>query len=407
MTASVAVEHLSKRYALAKAKTGRGRARESEVWALRDVSFSVSPGTILGVIGPNGAGKTTLLKTLSRVTLPTIGRAVVRGRVVSLLELGAGFHPDLSGRDNVFLNAALYGIPRAEVERRFDEIVAFAGLDDFIDAPVKRYSSGMYLRLAFSVAINMDPDILLADEILAVGDLSFQERSVRRVEEIGAANKTVLFVSHDMAAVRRLCNRVVWLSGGRLVEDGDPDAVVTRYEESVRAPIATEGQEAGAAGPPGAPISVRLVSAEGRQVGAVRVSEDVFVELLFPVGQAGSMARCSIELTTGGVIAFRAVQPKKLRAPQPGTYAARVRIPAHLLADTEYSVTANISLKEGGERRRLERRNAVSFRVYDTEQDSSARASSARKGGVVRPRLEWQVRPEPEPERRQTPIPAG
>src|SRR5207244_12740531 len=168
-------------------------------------------GTILGIIGPNGAGKSTLLKIIARVTRPTEGRVIGRGRVVSLLELGAGFNPDFSARENILMNGAMHGIPRREVLERMDEIVQFAAVEDFLDNPLKHYSSGMYLRLAFSVAINMQPDILLADEILAVGDIAFQERCLERVAEEAQRGLTVLFVSHDLSALARLCDRIVWL----------------------------------------------------------------------------------------------------------------------------------------------------------------------------------------------------
>src|SRR4029450_5425634 len=203
-----------------------------DLWALRHVSFTAPEGTVLGVIGPNGAGKSTLLKIIARVTRPPEGRGAGVGRVVSLIELGAGFNPDFSATDNVLMNAAMHGIARREALERMDDIIQVAERDDFADNPLRQYSSGMYLRLAFSVAINMQPDILLADEILAVGDMSFQERCLQRVEEAGAAGMTVLFVSHDMASIQRLCNRVIWLDAGRVVRDGDPAEVVGAYEQS-------------------------------------------------------------------------------------------------------------------------------------------------------------------------------
>src|SRR5688572_9181313 len=213
---------------------GNGDARPSarEFWALKDVSLEVAPGTILGVIGANGAGKTTLLKVIGRVTPPTTGRVVGSGRVVSLLELGAGFNPELSARENIFMNASMSGIPRHEVRERFDDIVQFAGVGEFVDNPLKYYSSGMYLRLAFSVAVNMRPQILLADEILAVGDLEFQERCLDKVEEMGRQGLTVLFVSHDMEAVMRVSNRVVWIDAGQVSKIGDPEEVVTDYQNA-------------------------------------------------------------------------------------------------------------------------------------------------------------------------------
>lgn len=203
-----------------------------EIWALRHVSFDVGAGEVLGVIGPNGAGKSTLLSVLARITDPTEGRATIRGRVSSLLEVGTGFHPELSGRDNVFLNGAVLGMSRAETAQKFDEIVDFSGVGDFIDMPVKRYSSGMYVRLAFSVAAHLDPEVLLLDEVLAVGDQSFQQKCLRRIEEITSSGKTVLFVSHDVHSVARLCAKALVIEGGTNVFNGDVAEAIETYMAS-------------------------------------------------------------------------------------------------------------------------------------------------------------------------------
>jgi lipopolysaccharide transport system ATP-binding protein len=208
----------------------RRRGWREEFWALRDVSFTVEPGEALGVIGANGSGKSTLLKLATRLLVPTAGRLDVQGRVAALLELGAGFHPELSGRDNVYLNAAILGIPRRRVDERFADIVAFAGLERFVDTPVKRYSSGMQARLGFAVAVHVDPDVLLLDEVLAVGDLQFQERCLERIRALHAAGRTVLLVSHDLTAVSQFCTRVLWLHDGIVRALGAPDDVVAAYK---------------------------------------------------------------------------------------------------------------------------------------------------------------------------------
>lgn len=200
-----------------------------EFWALRDVSFTVQPGEVVGVIGRNGAGKSTLLKILSRITEPTSGRAVLRGRVASLLEVGTGFHPELTGRENVFLNGAILGMRRDEVRRKFDEIVAFAEVDQFIDTPVKRYSSGMYVRLAFAVAAHLEPEILIIDEVLAVGDNEFQKKCLGKMQHVSQAGRTVLFVSHNMPAIQSLCRRAVVLEKGSISIDADPTSAIFRY----------------------------------------------------------------------------------------------------------------------------------------------------------------------------------
>lgn len=208
----------------------RSASAKEEFWALRDLSFDVRPGEVLGIIGRNGAGKSTLLKILSRITEPTTGRVTLRGRVASLLEVGTGFHPDLSGRDNIFLNGAILGMTRAETRRKFDEIVAFAEVEKFIDTPVKRYSSGMYVRLAFAVAAHLEPEILIVDEVLSVGDVSFQRKCLGKMEEVSKGKgRTVIFVSHNTDTVIHLCSSAILLQNGCVAASGNAVAVVARY----------------------------------------------------------------------------------------------------------------------------------------------------------------------------------
>lgn len=259
MHPAIKVENLSKRYELGGGPPGgrtlaetlsatlggvgrlfrRGPAAtptatgSREFWALRDVSFSVNPGEMIGVIGRNGAGKSTLLKVLSRIVQPTSGRAEVRGRMGSLLEVGTGFHPELSGRENVYLNGSILGMTRREITKKFDAIVAFAGVEQFLDTPVKRYSSGMYVRLAFAVAAHLEPEILIVDEVLAVGDQAFQQKCTQQMRSVGRGGRTVLFVSHNMPAVQNLCTRCVWLKGGRVMADGPAAEVIEAYNRDV------------------------------------------------------------------------------------------------------------------------------------------------------------------------------
>jgi lipopolysaccharide transport system ATP-binding protein len=211
----------------------REDSSDKAVWALNDVSFEVRPGEVVGVIGRNGAGKSTLLKILSRITRPTTGQADLYGRVGSLLEVGTGFHPDLTGRENIYLNGAILGMKRDEINRKFDEIVAFAQVDRFLDTPVKRYSSGMYLRLAFAIAAHLDPEILLLDEVLTVGDVSFQKKCLGKMEEVGREGRTVLFVSHSLPFVQQLCGRVLYIRSGALHEDGRPETVINSYLKDI------------------------------------------------------------------------------------------------------------------------------------------------------------------------------
>jgi lipopolysaccharide transport system ATP-binding protein len=229
---------------------GRDSAETTEFWALDDVSFNVGVGDVVGIIGPNGAGKSTLLKILSRITPPTKGYIELDGRVSSLLEVGTGFHPELTGRENIFLNGAILGMLREEIRRKFDAIVAFAELDKFIDTPVKHYSSGMYVRLAFSVAAHLEPEILIIDEVLSVGDLHFRNRCLGRMRDMRDEGRTVLFVSHDLTSVRQLCNRAVLLIGGRVDTDGEPDAVTRRYEQMDRDPSSPDAGSAERVHPP-------------------------------------------------------------------------------------------------------------------------------------------------------------
>jgi len=247
MSIAIEVDSLSKKYRLGEYQAAYGTLREtlvhagrrimrkehhrpaSEVWALRDVSFEVPEGQVLGVIGRNGAGKSTLLKILTRIAFPTEGRAEIRGRVGSLLEVGTGFNQELTGRENVYLNGAILGMKRREIEQRFDDIVEFSGVERFIDTPVKRYSSGMYVRLAFAVAAHLEPEILFVDEVLSVGDAEFQRRCLGRMEELANTGRTVLFVSHALPAVAQLCDRAIWIDGGHLVGDGKAAEVIANY----------------------------------------------------------------------------------------------------------------------------------------------------------------------------------
>jgi lipopolysaccharide transport system ATP-binding protein len=363
------------------------KGNRREIWALKDVSFRVERGTILGVVGPNGAGKTTLLKVLARITPPTAGHVRGWGRVVPLLALGQGFQRELSGRENVFLNAAMFGIRAQEVTQKFDEIVEFADLADAIDQPVGQYSSGMYLRLAFSVAINMNPDVLLADEVLAVGDLEFQERCLARVAEASRQGITVLFVSHDMAAISRLCTRALMLNAGELVKDGATDEVVELYQEAAWTRVRRKPRNA--RNECGELLFVKLTSPDGREIGAARWADDVCITYGFRIDQAGVFVRPTCDLFARGVLAFRALQPQEIEVSTPGLYTASLRVPGRLLAETIYSVNAAVDVRLADDTHRpLADQNALAFRVYDV--DEAARGSwRGRMPGVVSPRLDW------------------
>ncbi len=376
-----------------------------ELWALKDVSFAVEPGTVLGVIGANGAGKTTLLKILARVIAPTTGHVRGRGRVVSLLELGAGFDDEASGRENIFMNAALNGIPHDVVQRRFDQIVEFAELPELIDSPVQFYSSGQYLRLAFSVAINMEPSILLADEILAVGDAAFQERCLRKVHELAhSTGLTVLFVSHDMEAVTRICDRAIWLKDGCLHRDGAADEVVTEYQSTVWERLAATPTDdfrgSSHVSKYGEITEVALLSADGRAIGSPRRDEDAYIRVRFRTQRAKTRARCSFELHSKGVLVLRSTQAELEAVGPDRNYQAMVKIPANLLADTGYTVSVGVTLIRGeGEEHALVMNRALSFMVYaDQEMVGPLRGAERRSGatlqrkGLIAPELEWTIK---------------
>jgi homopolymeric O-antigen transport system ATP-binding protein len=276
MRPAIQVQNLGKEYRLSGGRRGYRTLRESltdavrrpfrrpiqeRFWAIRDVGFEVQPGELVGIIGRNGAGKSTLLKILSRITRPTAGRVELNGRVGSLLEVGTGFHPELTGRENIYLNGSILGMTRREIDRKFDQIVAFAEVERFLDTPVKRYSSGMYVRLAFAVAAHLEPEILIVDEVLAVGDAAFQRKCLGRMKAIGKEGRTVLFVSHNMPTVLNLCERAILLHAGRIERDGPPDDVVRTYTKGFSA---ANGGRVDLADsplrPPGAPAIIRGVT---------------------------------------------------------------------------------------------------------------------------------------------------
>ncbi|HXG87662.1 MAG TPA: polysaccharide ABC transporter ATP-binding protein [Vicinamibacterales bacterium] len=364
--------------------------RGRELWALRHVSFAVPPGTILGIVGSNGAGKSTLLKVIAKVTRPTEGRVVGHGRVVSLLELGAGFNQDFSARENIYMNAAMHGISRAEVARKLDEIVAFAEVEKFLDSQIRHYSSGMYLRLAFSVAINMNPSILLADEILAVGDIAFQERCLQRVqEEAQRTGLTVLFVSHDMTAISRICDRVLWLQAGEIAKLGDAGEVVGDYQDAAlgrgaAAPALDLERQGAHVNRQAEIVSVRLVSGDGRVLGAAPVSEALSIRVRVKVARPDVAIRCLLDVHAKNVLVFKAAQPEEFTPGRKGTFDIHMKIPAQFLSETMYTVHVNVTTRNG-KLGTVAMPNALNFMVYGSDDQTLY------KGGLINPRLEWAV----------------
>ncbi len=370
MAAAIQVDGIGKRYTLgighdahptlrdalmARARTGLDRLRgvgdgasgAGEFWALRDVSFSVAPGEVLGIVGGNGAGKSTLLKILARITDPTEGSGVLRGRVGSLLEVGTGFHPELTGRENIFLNGVIIGMTRAEITRRFDEIVAFSGVEPFIDTPVKRYSSGMYLRLAFSVAAHLEPEILLIDEVLAVGDAEFQAKCIGKIGAVSRSGRTVIFVSHNLTAVQALCGRCIHLGHGRVIADGDPRTVIGRYLGSQHA-TSTERvwDDAESIDGTRAPVRLRRAAvrpAAGTTSDVIDVRTPFVMEVDYVVTVPGiPLATSLLVIDEQGNVVFT-VGPRSGSTPRAaGSYRDTYLVPGDLMNDGTYRLEVGV-----------------------------------------------------------------
>ncbi|WP_027714741.1 ABC transporter ATP-binding protein [Desulfuromonas sp. TF] len=338
--------------------------------ALDNISFDVQRGETLGIIGCNGAGKSTLLKILSRITDPTSGRIRLKGRVASLLEVGTGFHPELTGRENVFLNGAVLGMTKAEIVRCFDEILAFSGVEKFIDTPVKRYSSGMYVRLAFAVAAHLEPEILIVDEVLAVGDAEFQKKCLGKMAEVGRAGRTVLFVSHNMNAVNRLCQRAILLCDGRIVDHGPTENITFRYLQQ------GGGEEHASADFPDDPanphqvLSVRLTHADGRPLDRpLQVHEPFAVHLVYRCREPlpGGYAVLLLKNHLGEIVMLSDNRDSKdsVSLEGKGTTSLEVVFPAPLLTPGSYTISASVARPPLGTIN--VREHAVSFKVVDTD----------------------------------------
>jgi lipopolysaccharide transport system ATP-binding protein len=381
----------------------RSRTSEADnIWALRDVSFEIGRGEIVGIIGRNGAGKSTLLKILSRITEPTEGEVELDGRVGALLEVGTGFHPELTGRENVFLNGVILGMRRAEIERRFDEIVAFAEVERFLDTPVKHYSSGMFTRLAFAVAAHLEPEILIVDEVLAVGDARFQRKCLHKMEDAGREGRIVLYVSHNMPAIARLCPRAILLDQGMVVKDGPSHEVVSEYLTSgLGTTAAREWPELESA--PGNGIArlraVRVRSADGRISPAIDIRQAVTVEMEFTVSEGGHRLVPNLHFfNEEGACAFATIEvdsPWHRRERPPGRYVSKVWIPGNTLAEGTLIVSASLATMDPV-MVHYQERDAVAFYVVDSCSGDSARGDYGGSfPGVVRPLLRWETTFEP------------
>jgi len=376
-----------------------GRGRDSTFWALQDVAFEVAPGEVVGIIGRNGAGKSTLLKILSRITEPTTGRIELFGRVASLLEVGTGFHPELTGRENIFLNGAILGMRKAEIERKFDEIVAFAEVEKFIDTPVKHYSSGMYVRLAFAVAAHLEPEILIIDEVLAVGDAAFQAKCFGKMADVAREGRTVLFVSHNLGSVANMCSRAILLVDGRKWREGAASEIVAEYIAIGRE---TQGERVWP-DPETAPGNekVRLhavkINSGGQVTADVNIEEEVTVEVDYWNLKPNARLCVSIHLLDRmgiGVLASANIGSANLirddwfGRPHPvGLFRTTCKLPGNFLNDGRYSINAIVLTDVSNVE--VFATEAVSFTVHET--GAMRKEYGGGWLGVVRPKLAWQT----------------
>jgi|CXWL01.1.fsa_nt_gi lipopolysaccharide transport system ATP-binding protein len=368
---------------LGRRLTGRAAPKTTgpeEFWALRDINLEISEGEAVGIIGGNGAGKSTLLKILSRITQPTTGRALVRGRLSSLLEVGTGFHPELTGRENVFLNGTILGMRKTEVARKFDEIVAFSGVEQFIDTPVKRYSSGMYVRLAFAVAAHLEPDVLIIDEVLAVGDAEFQKRCLGKMGEVAREGRTVLFVSHNMAAIQKLCARAILLRNGKVALVGPVHECIAGHLGGVCTDAAIS--DLARTDPRFWLKRIALKDVQGTRTANFSYDQKVVVEIEFEQSEAVSNLELTLRIATAiGTSVFSSERPvDKLGPLAVGHGKATVTIPAALLVPGTFLVTVGVHVP-GMEVLALAE-HAISFLIHETG-SSLARYANLDIGCVV------------------------
>lgn len=412
---AIRAENLSKRYSIATARCHRPdtlreqladslksvfrrdrqtHPRSTAFWALKDVSFEIREGEIVGIIGQNGAGKSTLLKIISQITVPTSGRAEIHGRVGSLLEVGTGFHPELTGRENIYFSGAVIGMKKGEIRRRFDEIVEFAGVAEFLDVPVKRYSSGMYVRLGFAVAAHLEPEILLVDEVLAVGDAAFQKKCLDKIGHVAKEGRTVLFISHNMIAVNSLCRRVIWVKDGQIVEDGSSADIVANYlGNAMKGTDLTEEIWDDLTEAPGNDVvrlhRVSVRRQDGRKSDPLTMKTPFQVEVDYWNMEADAQLHITLHLyTADGTIAFTTSNCNKA-APLPvGLFRSVCYVPGELLNSGLHRFVVLVVKDSSVVIHAHESR--VWFDILDLEKRDGS-SYYGREPGVVQPVLEWET----------------
>jgi len=359
-------------------------ASENEFWALKNVNVEIQEGEIVGIVGPNGAGKSTLLKILSRITDPTAGRITLRGRISSLLEVGTGFHPELTGRENVFLNGAILGMSKTEIRNKFDEIVAFAEIEKFIDTPVKRYSSGMYVRLAFAVAAHLEPEILVLDEVLAVGDAQFQKKCLGKMGNVAREGRTVLFVSHNMTAIRDLCKRVVWLEEGIVREDGNASEVVSKYLYKYSSAVREQAWPDPESAPGNEEVRLRLARISPQGEGPfITVRTPLDIEFAYWNNVPGAELNASLHMyNMEGTCIFNSESEPRIH--EKGLIRETCHIPGNFMNDGEYKIM--IMIVKDRSTSLYQHDDVLVFEVQDVERDSHWHGKWL---GVVRPTFEW------------------
>ncbi len=416
MSAAIKVQGLGKKYLLRHQLAGRSKyvalrdvltdkvasvfqrnpqpdGRSEEFWALQDISFEIKQGEAVGIIGRNGAGKSTLLKLLSRITKPTRGRIEIEGRVASLLEVGTGFHPELTGRENIYLNGAILGMHRAEIKRKFDEIVAFAEVEKFLDTPVKRYSSGMYMRLAFAVAAHLEPEILVVDEVLAVGDAAFQKKCLGKMQDVSHSGRTVLFVSHNIAAVLALCSQGIYLKSGRMASIGAIREAVHEYLADGTQKgyeVCFNSMDSNAGDNVVRVERARILGPTGMPQGDILVSDQAWVEVQYEILNSNLLPRLNLHFCTDdGAYAFASIENTKVQQTC-GRYTCRMQLPANFLNNKSYMISIYMSSFQPTYVH-VELKDVLVLNVTDEPNSITRQTYNGPFPGAIRPMLHWEI----------------